>query len=100
MNYNDSLGQLHTERQRRYSSTKENSSRAEQYRAVQQNQELLKKRSVKLLVDESVERGKERVEEFKRRQNSAYIREYNARIRQENTRSRSKVQRLKMLQEQ
>lgn len=62
MNYNDSLGQLHTERQRRYSSTKENSNKVMQYRAVQQNQDLLKRRSTKLLVDESVERGKERIE--------------------------------------
>jgi len=81
MNYNDSMAQLHTERQRRYSSTKESSNQAKQYQAMQQNKELLKKRSTKLLVEESVQRRKERVEEFKRRQHSAYLRECNVRIR-------------------
>lgn len=54
MNYNDSMGQLNTERQRRYSSTKEQSNEALQYKAIQQNHELLKKRSTKLLIDESI----------------------------------------------
>lgn len=45
-----------------YLQTKDEQSQAEDYKIISHNQELLKRRSTKLLIDEGIAKGKERIE--------------------------------------